>query len=781
MRFANCVFPVCILVSAISALAAPADNPIRNATFERGSADWEVHVYGAKPIVARDDQVKHAGPGSLRVSAAQPSDTALGQEILLSPRQWYRFTGWVRTLGLVPRDARTFGTYQIQRPGGAGIIAAGANHQGDCDWTDVRIIFESPADGKVRIAPFFAGFGKGIGMAWFADLEIAPIDLAKAPLRVTRTPLCPGRISPYQYGQFIEYLCDLVPSLWAEKLYDGSFEGLSPYKVAYLKQTDFRERPWYPSGQCNRGIYSLDPSDPFSGKVAQKIEATGDTPCTLGISQDGIAIQKQTPCVFSCFMRRQDGDGAAEVVLHREGVVYATATFQPTAEWKKYSARLAPSGSDSNATLTIRFHGPGIVWLDIASLMPSDAVGGWRADAVAALRELKPGIIRFGGSALDAPGYGGFDWRGTIGDPDHRTPFRAWGGLQPTGAGLEEIVQLCRLADAEPLICVRTTGQTPADAADEVQYFNGGADTAMGAQRARNGHPEPYHIKFWQIGNERSGPEYETQLRPFADAMRKADPKIRLLSSYPKPGVLKAAGDVLAYVCPHQYDCANLVACQSELDAVRGLLAAAGHAGQIHVGVTEWNTTAGDFGPRRAMLWTLANALAVARYHNLLHRNCDLVEIANRSNLANSFCSGIIQTDNHRLYKTPAYYAQQLYATLAGDQSLKIDSSVPADTGPDVSATLSSDGRKLTLFAINAGPDPITRPIDVSALGMEPQEISVWTLADQHHAGERDAANTFGDPLRVSVSNSKMSATASPLDYRFEPYSLTVLQWQISR
>jgi len=324
MRIAICVFAVCVFVIAISAIAAPAESPIRNATFERGSADWELHVYGAKPIVAGDEEMKNAGHGSLRVSADEPSDTALGQEIELSPSQWYRFTGWVRTRGLVPRDARTLGTYQIQRPGGAGIIAAGANHRGNCEWTEVRIVFESPADGKVRIAPFFAGFGKGTGTAWFADLSIAPIDLAKEPLRVTRTPLCPGRISPYQYGQFIEYLCDLVPSLWAEKLYDASFEGLSPYKVAYLKQTDFRERPWYPSGQCNRGFYSLDPGDPVSGKVAQKIEATGDTPCTLGISQDGIAIQQQTPCMFSCFMRRQGGDTAVEAVLHHEGVAYAT-------------------------------------------------------------------------------------------------------------------------------------------------------------------------------------------------------------------------------------------------------------------------------------------------------------------------------------------------------------------------------------------------------------------------------------------------------------------------
>src|SRR3974377_44652 len=83
-------------------------------------------------------------------------------------------------------------------------------------------------------------------------------------LFVTRAPLVAGEISPLQYGQFIEYLCNLVPGMWAEKLCDGSFEGLTPYKVAFLKQSDFREQSWYPSGAVNRAEYTLDRSCPVS-------------------------------------------------------------------------------------------------------------------------------------------------------------------------------------------------------------------------------------------------------------------------------------------------------------------------------------------------------------------------------------------------------------------------------------------------------------------------------------------------------------------------------------
>src|SRR5437588_5411934 len=93
----------------------------------------------------------------------------------------------------------------------------------------------------------------------------------EAAVKVTGVFLNSAEISPLQYGQFMEYLCDLFPSMWAEKLYDGSFEGLTPYKVAFIKQTDFREKPWYPSGATNRAEYSLDRTDQVSGEVSQKI------------------------------------------------------------------------------------------------------------------------------------------------------------------------------------------------------------------------------------------------------------------------------------------------------------------------------------------------------------------------------------------------------------------------------------------------------------------------------------------------------------------------------
>ncbi len=772
-----------ILVLALTVRVGADDKPspavLNNPGFEAGTDGWEVHVYGAKPQIAADTTVVKEGRQSLRISATEASDTALGQEVQLKPKQLYRCSGWVRTQQLDPRGAPVCGTLQIQQLGGAGVIASGVNHRGDTDWSQVNIVFEAPPNGKARVAVFFVGFGKGTGTAWFDDLRLEQIDPATVPVKVTRTPLFPGMIDPNQYGQFVEYLCDLVPSMWAEKLYDGSFEGLTPYKFYYLKETDFRERPWYPTGATNRAEFALDRAKPVSGLVAKKIAIKDGAPCTVGIAQDGIAIGPEQPCTFACWLRQDGIKGPVTIRVYHGVEEHAVCRFTPTGEWQKYQAKLAFPKDDTQATLSITFRGPGTLWLDNASLMPERhrrrLAGRRRRGGAGAqagdhsLRRQRPGRqqsrrVRLARHARR---------------PGQAQAVSRWGGLQPTGPGLEEIVQFCRAVGAEPLICVRVSKKDARDAADQVEYFNGAVETPMGRLRAKNGHAEPYRIKYWQVGNERAGKDYEARLPIFCQAIKKVDPSIQLLSSYPTAGVLDRAGEWLDYVCPHHYAIANLTCMENDLVAVRELIRRRAPQKAIKVAVTEWNTTAGDIGPPRAMLWSLDNALACARYHNLLHRYGDLVAIANRSNLCNSFCSGIIQTDNHRLYKTPTYYAQQFYATLAGNRALRLESTLPAGAVPDFSATLSAAGDVVTLFAVNQTLSDVTRPVDLSAFGEAGREAKVWTLTDTRKAGEPDVTNSFADPERVVPVPSKLRADGTRFDYRFPALSLTVMQWRV--
>src|ERR1035441_5607396 len=169
--------------------------------------------------------------------------------------------------------------------------------------------------------------------------QAAELDAATTGVRITREPLCGGTISPLQYGQFVEYLCDLVPAMWAEKLCDGSFEGLSAYKFVFLKETDFKERPWYPSGEVNRTEVVLDTANKVSGAASKRITIEAGAPATAGISQDGIFLERGQACQLTIWLRARGVSGPVRVRLHHEAKVYAACQFQPGEEWQKFSAR----------------------------------------------------------------------------------------------------------------------------------------------------------------------------------------------------------------------------------------------------------------------------------------------------------------------------------------------------------------------------------------------------------------------------------------------------------
>jgi len=114
-------------------------------------------------------------------------------------------------------------------------------------------------------------------------------------ITITREPLCPGTISRFQYGQFIEYLCALTPSMFAEKIFDGGFEGVPGYKFAFRKETDRLERPWYPDGAVHRGEFVRDREAADNGKFSERVRQKAGDPCTIGVSQAGKYIKACEP------------------------------------------------------------------------------------------------------------------------------------------------------------------------------------------------------------------------------------------------------------------------------------------------------------------------------------------------------------------------------------------------------------------------------------------------------------------------------------------------------
>lgn len=175
-----------------------------------------------------------------------------------------------------------------------------------------------------------------------------------------------------------------------------------------------------------------------------------------------------------------------------------------------------------------------IPYPDIASIAEGDGI--WNpeaqapyADAIAILKSYHPGILRY----PDGLGIHGHDWKKTIGPVSERGDRKF---------GLNEFMQVARAVDAEPIIVVSEYIGTPQDAADLVEYLNAPATPKhpWAMRRAKDGHPAPYGVRLFEMGNE-SWVDWrkigKPQVRPAAEvgryaselarAMKAVDSKIR--------------------------------------------------------------------------------------------------------------------------------------------------------------------------------------------------------------------------------------------------------------
>src|ERR1035441_6233745 len=62
-------------------------------------------------------------------------------------------------------------------------------------------------------------------------------------------------INAKQQGQFIELLCNLIPSIIAQQVVSTSFEDAPPCHVAYKREVDEPYLPWYPDGAVEVAQY----------------------------------------------------------------------------------------------------------------------------------------------------------------------------------------------------------------------------------------------------------------------------------------------------------------------------------------------------------------------------------------------------------------------------------------------------------------------------------------------------------------------------------------------
>ena len=357
-------------------------------------------------------------------------------------------------------------------------------------------------------------------------------------------------ISKYLYGQLLEHRGNIINNgLWAEMLDDRKFYH------PIVSQTAARSpgwgwggrgpmRRWVPIGAPES--VTMDTNQPFVGEHSPLVTINGTAP--TGIRQGGLAVRKGMDYTGRVMLA---GDPGVTVQVSLAWGTNAderqTATLGPLHQtYAKFPLRFTAETDSVTAQIQITGTGSGSFHIGTVSLMPADNLEGFRAEVIAALKQLHSTIYRFPGGNYAS----GYEWTDAIGDRDRRAPELdpAWNSEQPNDVGTDEFMALCRLLDAEPYITVNAGLGGDRTAADWVAYANSPATTPMGALRAANGHPTPYGVKFWGVGNEAWGigwelgaiplAQFEIKHNQFAKAMRAADPTIKLIASGAMPDAM---------------------------------------------------------------------------------------------------------------------------------------------------------------------------------------------------------------------------------------------------
>ena len=420
---------------------------------------------------------------------------------------------------------------------------------------------------------------------------------------------------------------------------------------------------------------------------------------------------------------------------------------------------------------------------------------GFRGDVAELVTELGPTIVRYpGGNFVSA-----YDWRDGIG-PQGDRPVRydfAWNTIESNQVGTDEGLQWCERLGIEAMMAVNLGTRGVPEAIELLQYCNAEAGTSIADERVANGHPEPYGVTVWCLGNEMDGPwqmgfktpqEYARLAEETGRAMKRFDPSLELVAcgssnrAMPTFGsweriVLDRCFEQVDHVSAHAYyepvggDDDSFLACAEDMDRfIRSVVATADHVAatkksdkKIMISFDEWNVW---FAERHSEhrdpdavvedVYDVQDAVVVGSLLIELMRHTDRVAVACLAQLVNVIAPILTrpggpawrQTIFHPFALTTRHAQGTVLA--AAERGPMINTDRYGDVAQLHSVTTWDEATgDLVVFAANRSrTDALTLTVDLTGFA---SPAGAWTLVEHLMINDDDphAANTEADPDRI--------------------------------
>jgi alpha-N-arabinofuranosidase len=526
---------------------------------------------------------------------------------------------------------------------------------------------------------------------------------------------------------------------------------------------------------------------PYSLKLTVENVFASDPAGVANTGYWGIPVRPATTYQGSFYAKSNDQSTSIHVALVNDntGVEAAHADVPAlTTAWKQYRFTLTTGAEPASSLyrLEITTNRSGTLWLSLVSLFPptyNDRPNGNRIDLMEKLAAMHPTFLRFpGGNYLEGDTIPTrFNWKQTIGPlVDRPSYLGTWQYRSTNGMGILEFLEWCQDLRMQPVLAVYAgyslhgqhvdagPGLVPYinDALDEIEYVTGDASTKWGAKRAADGHPQPFELKYIEIGNEDAFDEshsYNGRFTQFFKTIKAHYPNLQLIATAP---VTSVQPDVLD---EHYYRSA-----QAFYDDVHHYDKTSRSGPKIFVGeyATLQGEPTGNFGA----------ALGDAAWMTGLERNSDLVILSSYAPLltninpqAMQWTPNLIGYNALTSYGSPSYYVQAMFGQFHGDEIPEAQQ-IGDSAKFFYSVTRQSQTGELYLKLVNASsaPQPVNILID-GAKSVDATANSV-TLSAKTLA----ATNSIDQPENITPVESTFDQASGNFTYTLPSYSIQVLR-----